>query len=262
MLLTSLPLDFEPALRQAVVLGFGHVDVVSVADRPQAHLAALADSGLLVACAAVGKGLPEGLTLDAVAVDSRRGAGDEVKRQLTDAARLGATHAYLVPGKDATAPGLGRFTDACVLLAEYAAGRMVRLCVEHVPGRSLPTAAAALDWLARTGHPNLALLLDVGHCLISGEDPAHAILQAGPRLGYVHVDDNDGVNDLHWPLLAGRLTEERLTAVVAALGTTGYAGALSLELNPQHPEPVENLRRGKTLLASLIAKGRAAGDRC
>ena len=245
VLLSSLPLDFVPAVRQAAALGFTHVDVVALADRPADHLEALAEAGVLVACAPVGRGLPDDHTLDAAAVDVRRAALELVQRQVADAARLGATHCYVVPGTDATADGLARFADACRLLAEHAGRRMVRLCVEHIPRRALPTAAETLAWLERVGHPNLALLLDVGHCLITREDPAAVIKQAGGRLGYVHFDDNDGVGDLHWPLLTGRLTEETLRATLAALSDVGYGGALALELNAGNADPVGALYRGK-----------------
>ena len=48
-------------------------------------------------------------------------------------------------------------------------------------------------------------------------------MQAGPRLGYVHFDDNDGVGDLHWPLLTGRLTGDMLEAMLAVLDLGNYA---------------------------------------
>jgi sugar phosphate isomerase/epimerase len=249
-LLTSLPLDFAPGVRQVAALGFTHVDVVGLVDRPPEHLEALADSGLLVGCAALGKGLPPDHTLDAPAVAPRRAAVEAIERQLADAARLGATHAYVVPGRDATPEGLARFTEACRLLADYAGRRMMRLYVEHVPGTALATAAATLDWLGRAGHANLALLLDVGHCLLSGEEPADIIRQAGPHLGYVHLDDNDGVSDLHWPLLTGRLTRAMLAAAVAVLREERYAGGLALELRAENAEVA--LRDGKRLVEALL----------
>ncbi len=249
LMLTSLPLGFAEALRQAVALGFECVDVVALADRPEVHLQALADSGLVVRCAAVGRDLPEGETPDAADRGPRRRALETMKRQVADAARLGATYCYVVPGQDAAEAGLARFAETCTLLADHAAGRMVRLCVEHFPGKALPDVRAVLSWLERAGHPNLALLLDVGHCQISGEDPVAAIRAAGPRLGYVHFDDNDGVRDCHWPLLAGRLTEEKLAAIVAALVGGGYEGAVALELNPHNPDPVGGVRQGRELLA-------------
>jgi sugar phosphate isomerase/epimerase len=251
-LLNSLPLSFEEAVRQAAELGFEHIDVVALGERPASHLEALADSGLLVSCGAIGKGLPAEFCLDAAALAWRRQAVEKFQKHIADAARLGASHCYLVPGEQSGA-GLACFTEACRMLADFAAARMVRLCVEHVPGRALPTAAATLDWLEQAGHDNLFLLVDIGHCLISGEDPAGVVRQAGPRLGYVHLDDNDGRQDLHWPLLAGRLTEATLTQFLRALQAIGYNGPLALELNSANPRLADDLRQGKQLLHRLLA---------
>jgi sugar phosphate isomerase/epimerase len=251
-MLTSLPLDFEAAARQAAVLGFRHVDVVGLSERPVTHRDVLADADLLVSCAAVGRGLPEGHTLDADAVEARRAAVEEVKRQIADAAGLGATTCYVVPGFEAGPDALRRFADSCAHLADHAAARMVRLCVEHVPGRALSTAAATLDWLEGVGHDNLSLLLDTGHCLMTREDAAEVVRRAGARLGYVHCDDNDGAGDLHWPLLTGRLTRDGLRALGAALRSVAYRGPLSLELNPANADPVAALREGKELLESVV----------
>jgi D-psicose/D-tagatose/L-ribulose 3-epimerase len=250
--LSSLPLDFEPALRQAAALGFRHVEVTALAERPQQHLDALADSGLLVSSAAVGRALPDGCTLDARSTAVRREALELMKRQVSDAARLGATLAYLVPGTDAGDEGLACFAEACSLLADHAGQRQVRLCVEHFPGRALAGAGQTLAWLDRLRHDNLFLLLDVGHCLISREDPAAIIRQAGRRLGHVHLDDNDGQADLHWPLLAGRLTEGDLTSVLAALGSEDYRGAIVLELNPRNDHPQTALAEGRALVERLL----------
>lgn len=245
VLLTSLPGDFGGAVRQAAQLGFGHVDVVAVSERAPRDLEVLAETGLLVSCAALGRGLPEGHALDAPGVATRRAVLEVLKRQVGDAARLGATRAYLVPGTDPTPEGLARFGEVCCLLADFAGRGMVSVCIEPMPGRALATAAGTLAWLKALGHPQLRLLLDVGHCLISGEDPAQAARQAGPLLGYVHLDDNDGVRDLHWPLLTGRLTEAVLGEFLTVLGQMGYTGALALELHPGNPNPIEALRQSK-----------------
>jgi sugar phosphate isomerase/epimerase len=250
--LSSLPLDFEPSLRQAMALGFRHVEVTALAERPSQHLDALAESGLLVSSAALGRGLPEGHTLDARSASVRRETLELMKRQVADAARLGATHCYLVPGTDASDAALACFTEACSLLADYAGQRLVRLCVEHFPGRALAGAGQTLDWLDQLNHDNLFLLLDVGHCLISREDPVAIIRQAGRRLGHVHLDDNDGQADLHWPLLAGRLTQATLAAVLAALASERYGGAFVLELNPRNDSPVAALAEGKALVERLL----------
>jgi sugar phosphate isomerase/epimerase len=129
---------------------------------------------------------------------------------------------------------------------------MVRLCVEPIPGRALATARDTLDWLGRIDPPNLGLLLDVGHCLISGEDPAAVARAAGPRLGYVHLDDNDGMSDLHWPLLTGKLTPRHLEELAAALRSIGYRGGLALELDARHADPEAALGAGKGIVEQVF----------
>src|SRR5205823_1030246 len=117
-LVTSLPLDLASALRQLQALGFTYVDLVGLVIRPPEHLEALAESGLLVSCGAIGRGLPEGCTLDAPSVEARRTAIDQSKRHLADIARLGGTCAYLVASKDGSASALARFAESGALLAD------------------------------------------------------------------------------------------------------------------------------------------------
>jgi len=247
VLLTSLPLDLPAALAEAVALGFTHVDLVARAERSPADLEALADSGVLVRCLSIGRDLPPGTALDALDVGARRAAYEVVQRQIDDAARLGAACVYLVsppPGGD---PALRAFAEVCALLADHAGRRMMPLCMEPIPGRALATTVRMLAWLEQLAHPNLALLLDIGHCLISGEDPAAMARQAGRRLGYVHLDDNDAVGDLHWPLLSGRLTRQHLDDLAVALRELRYGAGLALELNPGNLEPVTALRESKRI---------------
>ena len=258
-LLTSLPLEFESGVRELAALGFTYVDLVGLTKRPEKHLDVLAESGLVISCGAIGRGLPEGCTLDAPLVALRRRAVEEMQRQITDIARLGGRYGYILPGREGGVEAMTRFAEACALLADFAGGRMVRLCLEHSPATALFSAADTLAWLERTGHENLGLLLDVGHCLLSGEDPATVVARAKDRLFYVHLDDNDGVGDMHWPLLTGRLTEEMLRATLASLAVQGYAGGLALELRAENVEPAEGLRRGRQLLESLAPTGHTAG---
>jgi sugar phosphate isomerase/epimerase len=241
-------------MAEAVALGFTHVDLVARADRAPGELEALADAGVLVRCLSVGRDLPAGTALDAVDVGARRTAYEVVRRQIDDAAQLGAVCVYLVsppPGGDLA---LRAFGEACTQLADHAGQRMMPLCVEPIPGRALGTAGQMLAWLEQLAHPNLALLLDVGHCLISGEDPAALARQAGGRLGYVHLDDNDAVGDLHWPLLTGRLTPRHLDDLAVALREQGYRAGLALELNPGNPDPVAALRESKRIAEMQLIK--------
>ena len=216
--LTSLPLDFGTACARAAALGFSHADVDALADRPPAHFEALADSGLLVACAALGRDLPPGHGLDAPLVAVRRATLDFIKCQVADAATLGATRASLVPGTDASPEALLRFAEGLALLADHAARRGVRLCLEPAPGRALATAGAALDWVESSAVAGVSLLLDVGKCLRSAEEPAEVARRAGRRLGHVRCPAD----------AAGEVLGRLLTQLDAG----GYDGALALALDP------------------------------
>jgi sugar phosphate isomerase/epimerase len=250
--LPSLPLDFVDAVCQTTQLGLTHIDVAAQIERPLAHLEALADSGALVQCAVLGRDLPPGHGLEIADVTVRRKTLDLLKQQLTDAAQLGANCTYIIPGSDPSATALAYFAEGCALLAEYAAQRMLRLCVEPIPGRALATAGATLAWLESLAHPNLYLLLDVGHCLISGEDVGACVRRAGSRLGYVHLDDNDGTNDLHWPLLMGQLTQRDLEELANALREIGYRRGLALELKPGHEDATAALNASKEIAERFL----------
>ena len=72
VLITSLPLPAEEALPVLERYGFRHVDLVGKGQRPDAEREALADSGLIVNCVALGRDLPAGCTLNALDMGLRR----------------------------------------------------------------------------------------------------------------------------------------------------------------------------------------------
>ncbi len=171
------------------------------------------------------------------------------ERVLAYAAELGAGTVYAVPGADASGAAMVRYGRVLAEMAERAQALGMKLCVEHFPGLALSTVAATLEFLSEVDHPNLYLLFDLGHAQMGeGEDPAAAIESAGPRLGYVHLDDNDGEGDLHWSLLDGVLTEEALGAIFTALGPSPYTGPVSLELNPNLPDPATALNASRNIV--------------
>lgn len=239
-------------LRQVGALGFDWIDIQPT------HLGTL-ESRLLaqeldlrVSCLGASFGMPARASLADEDRSKRRAAVDHVAQAIEIAAQLAADTVYVVPIKDRGEPALKRFSDALVGLADLAGERAVKLAVEHFPGTALPTASETLEFIRRTDHPNLYILVDTGHLQMSGEEPTRAILNAADRLGYAHFDDNDGISDLHWALLDGVMTEELLAAALQALADIGYEGALSLELNPNLPNPPKALGASRDLLLSAL----------
>ena len=228
-------------LRHVRELGFDWIDIQPAQLETLESRLLAQELGLSVSCVGASFGMRAGAALDHSDDNARRAACDHVASAIEKAAAHKAEVAYVIPGLEQDASALERFADSLAELADKARDMCVRLALEHFPGRALPTAAETLEFIRETGHDNLYLLYDSGHIQISCEDPATVILNAGDRLGYVHLDDNDGVEDLHWSLLDGVMTDEALQATMGALQTIGYGGALSLELSPALPNPARAL---------------------
>ena len=235
-------------------LGFHWIDIrPEFLTTPAAQEFAHARS-LKVSSVAASYGMPEYAALDSSDARARSAALAHVDQVVAHCAVLGGRAVYLVPGIDGGKAALSRYADSLATAAERAAAKGVRLGVEHFPGTALHSAAGTLDFINAIDHPNLGLLIDIGHVQISDEDPAAVIRRAGERLVYVHLDDNDGEGDLHWALLDGVLTTETLWDTFRALDEIGYAGAISLELSPQLSDPFQALQQSRQIVLDCGAE--------
>ena len=245
--LWALASDERDALSSLAEAGFQWIDV-----RPfqiEASPSELRDHGMKVSCVAVSHGMPDDATMNTDDPDRSAKASAYIDRALEFGRSLGATCAYVVPdGGDSIAGG---YADSLADAAESASQLDMRLCVEHFPGTALPTVAATLRFLSQVGAENLKLLYDTGHAQMSGES-ADVIGTSSDELGYVHLDDNDGVEDLHLGLTDGVMTEWSLKATFDSLSKVGYDGQVSLELNPNLDDPMGALVRSRTLVKPLL----------
>ena len=247
--LTAAPDSVESALAQVAEIGFEVVDVQPHTVKPNQ----IRDPGLRVSCVAISAGAPDDAALDADDASAVSRALTYAYEALEYAAAMGASAAYVVPSPDSGQEALPRYARALALVADRAAELGLRLCVEHFPGTPLPTVAATLGFLREIGHPNLHLVFDIGHAQMSKENPAAAITAAGSLLGYVHLDDNDGVGDQHLALLDGVMKQDDLSRTFAALAAGPYAGPVSLELHATLPDPAAALRSSRELVRTVLA---------
>lgn len=236
-------------LQRMADLGFSRIDIQpGMLATPHSQSRAK-ELGLAGSCMGVSFGMPAGAALDSPFADARAAALAHMERSLAHAASLAASAAYVVPGLDGSKDALRHFADSVAATAETAQRHRLTLAIEHFPGRALDTAAATLDFVRGVNHPNFRLLFDSGHIQMRGEDPAAIIRLAGERLGYVHLDDNDGAGDLHWSLLDGVMTEASLRDIFAALDEIGYDGGVSLELSPRLPDPFAALAASRAVVS-------------
>lgn len=106
--------------------------------------------------------------------------------------------------------------------AELAAASGLRItleCVNRFENALLNTAADALDLIAEVGAPNLLAHLDTHHMLVEEADPALAVAEALPRLGYLEFSESH-----RGPLGTGNVDVEAV-----ARAARGYAGPVGFE---------------------------------
>jgi sugar phosphate isomerase/epimerase len=122
-----------------------------------------------------------------------------------------------------------------VELAEYASGNGIKVSIEHSPGSLIDTASFLNSILKELDLDNLGALLDIGHLNMTEEDRAATVMNT-EKLFHVHLDNNDGKNDIHTPLNVGTLTEKDFSDFFGALKKRDYDGYISIELlNLQEP---------------------------
>jgi sugar phosphate isomerase/epimerase len=194
-----------------------------------------------------------GISLDTLATPGSGRALPYLVGAIQRAAALGARWAYMVTPQQrvGTAP---EYIRSMARLAAEAAASGVRLCVEPHPGRALSNYAEVMALLDAAAHPNLYALLDLGHLPLAGEDLAATPRMLGDRIGYVHVDDNDGKADRHFGLLEGNITPADLDRFLNALAATSYRGPLAVELSNALPAPVSSLSASRDYLRGWLER--------
>ena len=242
------------ALEHASFAGFKSIDVRPDSldtDEQSVRSQALE---LDVSCFGASFGLPNGISLDHEETFLRNEAVAYLEKGIQTSGKLGANTVYVVPETSEDRRNLSRYANSLTLAADRAAAFGVKLCVEHFPGSALPTALGTIEYLKNIDHPNLFLLLDLGHLQISHENPASIIDAAGSLLGYVHLDDNDGKGDLHLPLCDGILNLETLETTFQALYDNEYIGNVSLELSPNLDDPLDGLIRSRRVVEEFLSR--------
>jgi len=240
------------AIRKLADLGLTSIDIRPSWLRSDAAVAARRENSLDVVCLAASHEKPEGATFDSDDPDRVNPMLAHVKQGLDHAATVGVTCAYVVPDKPVDWSTFTRYAKHYADIAEHAGQLNIKLCIEHFPGTAFPTVTSTLDFIRDTDHPNLYLLFDIGHAQMANEDPATVLSGAGDRLAYVHLDDNDGENDLHLALTDGVQTKASLAGFFGVLQDLGYRGPVSLEIKNDLPDPFDSVARSFSLTTELL----------
>jgi sugar phosphate isomerase/epimerase len=166
-----------------------------------------------------------------------------LRRAVDIAAALDAECVSFFSGllSEATTPETGwrRLIARVADMVEYAGGKGVLLAVEPEPGMLIETVSDVLRLRAALGDPdNLRVTVDIGHCVVV--EPAGvrgALLEAGPLLANVQLDDMRPHAHEHLPFGEGIVD---LPLALATLAELGYRGVAAVEL-PRHSHDAPGL---------------------
>ena len=221
-------------------LGFDYLELAM--DPPEAHYSvlsenhrsiaqALADHGMGIVCH-----LPTFVSTADLTESIRRASVTEMKQSLSVAADLGAQKVVLHPPMIS---GMGTYVSERVRgyalefigdMVEISDALGVTICLENMMPRNgfgvEPTELDMLFWR----FPSLQFTLDTGHANL-GEGGRTRLVglveRLGERLGHVHLSDNRGLYDDHFPLGSGTIDFQHLAR---SMKDIGYDGTVTFEI--------------------------------
>ncbi len=221
-------------------LGFDYLELAM--DPPEAHYSivsehrqvitkALADHDMGLICH-----LPTFVNTADLTESLRRASITEMKRSLSVAADLGVDKVVLHPPMIS---GMGTFVSERVRayalefigdLVEVSEVLGVTICLENMmPRNGFGVEPSELDMLFWR-FPTLQFTLDTGHANLGEGGRARLfelVERFGERLGHVHLSDNRGMYDDHFPLGLGTIDFRRLAK---SLKEIGYDGTVTFEV--------------------------------
>jgi sugar phosphate isomerase/epimerase len=227
-------------LTDIAALGFDYLELAM--DPPQAHyttirqqmssiLSALASQSMNIICH-----LPTFVSTADLTDSIREASLLEMFNSLEVAAELGSQKVVLHPGHIG---GLGIYVKETALahadnslaaIIDRAQTLGLCVCLENMfpKCRAFVQPADFVDILQR--FPNLKLTLDTGHANIgdpSGRRILEFIEKFGDRIGHLHVSDNLGEHDDHFPLGTGKID---FLKILRALKLCQYDGTATFEI--------------------------------
>jgi sugar phosphate isomerase/epimerase len=227
-------------IRSFAGLGFDYLELAM--DPPEAHYSIVSENRLAIAEALADHGmgivchLPTFVSTADLTESIRRASIAEMKQSLSVAAELGAQKVVLHPPMIS---GMGVYVSERVRgyalefisdMVEMAEVLGVTICLENMmPRNGFGVEPAELDMLFWR-FPSLQFTLDTGHANL-GEGGrsrlAELIERFGERLGHIHLSDNRGLYDDHFPLGSGTIDFQRLAK---SLKEIGYDDTITFEV--------------------------------
>jgi sugar phosphate isomerase/epimerase len=123
------------------------------------------------------------------------------------------------------------------------------LAIENHPERN---SAELADQIGTDHRGHLAAAVDTGWFATQGFDPARALRELGPAVAHVHLKDIRAAGAHDTCALGDGIVD--IADCVAALDEIGYTGVISIEHEPEHYNPYEEVVLSRSRLLDILAE--------
>ena len=168
----------------------------------------------------------------------RRDSVRYIQDAIDNARRLGSPSVSLCPGMtiygESLDKGWSQFRRSIMELLDYTEGTDFVLLIEpahRFETTLILTVADGLRMVKEIGSERVGILVDTGHCNVNSEDLAQVISSLKEVPFHIHINDNQGDNDVH--AIPGEGNTE-FAPMVKALTEINYKGFVSAELGFQY----------------------------
>lgn len=138
------------------------------------------------------------------------------------------------------------------ICADYAEGKNIKLALEPFPFGLINTVDTTVKIVNQVKSNNLGILIDTGHLNITREDPAASVEKAKKFLVHIHINNNDGIRDLHYPPYDGTLKKDDFFSFTKALKRINYRGYYSFEIITA-PDPFDAAAKSMRFFEDLTS---------
>jgi xylose isomerase len=199
---------------------------------------------------------------------TRQAAVDEIKKALDWAAEIGCPYIDVWPGEDGFdycfqadyQEAWKWLHDGLAVCADH--NPAVKILVEYKPREPRThcfVSTAAKTLLLLQDLKRVGVLLDVGHALAAGENPAEAaaLLSQYGKLDYIHLNDNYR----HWDddMIVGSVHLVHYLELVYWLKRVDYKGWLTLDVFPYREDGVKAARQCRDWMEAFFRAVESVG---
>jgi len=150
-----------------------------------------------------------------------------------------------------------RYCETAGTMAELAEESGIKMGIEIRPFEIVSNSDGMLALIKASDSDNLGLVLDTGHLFFQREVLPISVQKLGKKIFHVHLNDNDGLRNFHWPPGKGSIDWK---AFLMALKNIDYSGFLMLDITGEYrraEEITSDAQMGRDFIRKVLVEIRS-----